>query len=201
MSKTALAVALTTLSALAAGLAYAGIPDDQGVIHGCYNASGQLRVVDAPGEACGAGQTSINWSQTGPTGPEGPPGPSAAFSGTDPGVLLPDELEPIAELAIPEAGSYVSFAKFYVFNTDIHGGATAFCELVAESDVDELEVGTGGDGGGDVPAASAALNVVHTFAGPGSVQLRCTGAGAALSAVAIRITAIKVGSLTDGPLD
>ena len=135
----------------------------------------------------------------GDTGPAGPPGPSEAFSGSKAGVQLSGELETIASLEIPEPGSYVIWAKLYVFNVDIHGGAAAFCELSAESDVDGVEAGTGGDSAAEVPVASMALNVVHTFADPGSVELACLGGGA-MSAQEIRITANKVGNLTDGAL-
>ena len=68
--------------ALGAGIAYAAIPDNGGVIHGCYsNANGLLRVVDpASADACRPSETALNWNQqgalgpTGPSGPQGPPG-------------------------------------------------------------------------------------------------------------------------------
>ena len=60
--------------------------------------------------------------------------------------------------------------------------------------------GHGGDTSDDVPVAAAALNLVHTFGDAGSVELPVRG-GAAIAAQAIRIAAIKVGTLTDGPLD
>jgi|SRR5215831_3239778 len=62
--------------ALGAGIAYAAIPDNGGVIHGCYsNANGLLRVVDsASADACRTSETALNWNQQGVPGPPGPPG-------------------------------------------------------------------------------------------------------------------------------
>jgi hypothetical protein len=67
---------VAALLALAAGAAYATIPDAQGVIHACYdNQSGQARIVDTTPNSlpkgCGAKETAISWNQTGPAGPPG----------------------------------------------------------------------------------------------------------------------------------
>jgi len=60
------------LIALAAGIAYATIPDSAGVIHGCYRNNGQLRVIDSSnGGACNNNETGLDWSKTGPQGPPG----------------------------------------------------------------------------------------------------------------------------------
>jgi len=69
-----LAVALALV--LAAGVAWATIPDAGGVIHGCFKKlGGDLRVIDpAAGGACKSSETSLDWSQTGPQGPQGPQG-------------------------------------------------------------------------------------------------------------------------------
>lgn len=58
-------------------IAYAVIPDSNGVIHGCYKTSnGSLRVIDSPAVQCDPrNETAISWSQTGPQGPQGEPGP------------------------------------------------------------------------------------------------------------------------------
>jgi hypothetical protein len=62
---------------LGAGIAYAAIPDDNGVIHGCYtNRGGILSVIDpSAGQHCSALQTPIDWNQQGPKGDTGPQGP------------------------------------------------------------------------------------------------------------------------------
>jgi len=71
--------------AVAAGVAYATIPGADGVIQGCYNKAGVLRVVDpSAGDACAAGETAIEWNQEGQTGPQGPPGsPGQAADAVD----------------------------------------------------------------------------------------------------------------------
>jgi hypothetical protein len=64
---------LATSAAVAAGVAYATIPDETGVIHGCYsNGLGILRVIDpSAGQQCRGTETSLDWNQTGPQGPSG----------------------------------------------------------------------------------------------------------------------------------
>jgi hypothetical protein len=62
------------------GVAYATIPDESGVIHGCYTKKvGILSVIDpSAGQTCSSGQLPISWNQQGPQGdpgPQGPPGP------------------------------------------------------------------------------------------------------------------------------
>jgi hypothetical protein len=76
-------VRLTALVAVvvglaAGGIAYASIPDANGVIHGCYQkVNGQLRVIDTDkGGKCLASEAALNWNQTGARGPTGPSGVS-----------------------------------------------------------------------------------------------------------------------------
>jgi hypothetical protein len=57
--------------------AIAGPVDGNGVIHTCYNAGGNLKVIDASA-SCPKGYTALNWSQTGPQGTQGPQGPAGA---------------------------------------------------------------------------------------------------------------------------
>jgi Collagen triple helix repeat (20 copies) len=51
----------------------AAIPDPSGVIHACYRANGNLRLVDK--SSCTGNETPISWNQSGPQGPEGVAGP------------------------------------------------------------------------------------------------------------------------------
>jgi len=75
-----LIIAATVLGLLLlGGIAYASIPDSDGVIHGCYKTSnpgkGAVVVIDTDaGATCASGFTSLNWNQTGPQGPQGIPG-------------------------------------------------------------------------------------------------------------------------------
>jgi hypothetical protein len=60
---------------LAAGVAYATIPDPTGTIHACYSKSGgTLRVIDASVTNCKSGETALDWSVQGPPGPAGAQG-------------------------------------------------------------------------------------------------------------------------------
>ncbi len=73
-----IAAAVAVAGVLVATTAVASIPDASNTIHGCYqNTGGALRVIDsaAPGASCdGAGETALNWGQTGPQGPQGAKG-------------------------------------------------------------------------------------------------------------------------------
>lgn len=61
----------------AAGVAIAGIPGADGVIHGCYQQQkGALRIVDTAVDACSPSETAIKWSQAGAQGPQGLSGPA-----------------------------------------------------------------------------------------------------------------------------
>src|SRR5262245_1741916 len=67
-----LAAAAVAVAALAAGAAYAAIPDGQGVIHGCYEKkSGALRVADLEAgtpQPCTPKEHALDWNQQGPAG-------------------------------------------------------------------------------------------------------------------------------------
>ena len=57
-------------------IAYASIPDADGVIHVCYRTSnGSLRVIDTAVESCGGNELPLSFNQSGPEGPQGPAGP------------------------------------------------------------------------------------------------------------------------------
>jgi hypothetical protein len=72
MKRFTLTAAVLLAAAAAAGLAYAGIPGDDGVIAGCYQQSaGNLRVIDAAAEACRESEEAISWNQQGPKGDKG----------------------------------------------------------------------------------------------------------------------------------
>lgn len=75
-----LGLLIGVLFALAGGIAYATIPDANGVIHGCYTnqaVQGQhaLWVADS---TCPAGSTALPWNQQGRRGPTGPAGARGA---------------------------------------------------------------------------------------------------------------------------
>jgi hypothetical protein len=78
--KSLVLVAALTLAALAAGVAWASIPDGTGTIHACYSPSDKtLRVIDTGG--CAKGETPVSWGQNaiqGAQGSQGNPGPPGA---------------------------------------------------------------------------------------------------------------------------
>lgn len=68
----ALVVAILALVVALGGVAYATIPDGNGVIHGCYDRSGSLKLIDTgAGQSCPKGYTALSWNQSGPQGPAG----------------------------------------------------------------------------------------------------------------------------------
>lgn len=64
------------------GVAWATIPGEDGVIHGCYlRSGGTLRVIDASVTNCKRGEVALNWNVSGPQGPPGPTGsPGAGYT-------------------------------------------------------------------------------------------------------------------------
>jgi hypothetical protein len=73
ISLAALAVAVAAI----AGIGYAGIPGQGGVISACKDAKGSLKVIDAEaGQTCNSNQQLLTWNQQGQPGPQGLPGVS-----------------------------------------------------------------------------------------------------------------------------
>jgi hypothetical protein len=67
-----LIVGVIAVLAVGAGVGYAAIPDGGGVIHGCYDNKGALRVIDTQaGDTCKHNESSLSWSQSGSPGPPG----------------------------------------------------------------------------------------------------------------------------------
>jgi hypothetical protein len=61
---------------MSTGIASASVPDDSGLLHGCYARNGDFRLIDAPKEQCKSGEKAISWNQVGPQGPAGAQGPT-----------------------------------------------------------------------------------------------------------------------------
>src|SRR5262245_12452057 len=81
MSRTKLAAITAALAAIAAGsVAFAAVPDGNGVIHGCYGKpgtthAGYLRAIDtAQGMSCASSENPLDWNQTGAPGLPGQKG-------------------------------------------------------------------------------------------------------------------------------
>jgi hypothetical protein len=136
----------------------------------------------------------------GPTGATGPTGPSDAFSGFKNGpVSIPDTLGTIASLPIAGAGKYVVVGKAWLFNLQ-NANVLVLCRLVAGTDFDESRTSLEGNNVNFVSGASVAFNVVHEFTAAGAVDLQCNDFGVNTEANFIKITAIRVGNLTNTAL-
>jgi hypothetical protein len=166
--------------------------------------------------------------QRGPRGREGPPGqdgkpgaPGAtgqgpAFAvwndaGTHTDLMNPadNDFHSVATLRIPAAGMYVAVAKVESYVQSGSGVANSLCRLTALAD------GEGGSGEYDDSFASLqstvgvndatqtqAMEVTHSFTGPGTVALKCqqngvNGGGAYVYWSKAKIIATRVSALTN----
>lgn len=86
LKKPAAVLVAVVATGMAAGVAWAAIPDGSGTIHACYSASDKsLRVVDSGG--CNKGESGLDWSQSAIQGLPGPQGPSGPQGDTGPNGL------------------------------------------------------------------------------------------------------------------
>jgi len=157
---------------------------------------GRLLALDANGQF----PASVIPTGSGGGGPPGPPGPSDAYSTSRNGsIAILGPWTTIATLSLPQAGAYVVFAKAEVGNAHASARGVADCLLTAGNDSDRtmsvLEPGSQG-----TDAATIALHLGHEFAGPGTVTLECNDfVGGTVSARNVKVTAIRVGTLTNTP--
>lgn len=99
----------------------------------------------------------------------------------------------MATLALP-AGRWVMSAKTLVDSDSLFGGAFAYCRLQAGTDFDTAW---------GLRMSTVAFQVVHRFAQPGAVELRCGGFHPTDPQVQLehtKITAVRVKSLKNTPL-
>jgi hypothetical protein len=89
----------------------------------------------------------------------------------------------VSHLDVP-AGKYVVFAKVDTFSETYDDLGFVSCALVAGVDWDKSSAR------GD---SNLALTVVHNFAKPGRIALRCSGLGSTL--IFVKITAVRVAFL------
>jgi hypothetical protein len=158
---------------LAGTVAYATIPESNGVIHGCYlnNAGGlppiigasqgTLRVVDpSKGQACDSGETALSWNQVGqrgPAGPQGPAGPGISVFRSNGRFVAP----PAASRVLVESwggggGGGVGFGNSAGGGGGGQGGYVRALVPVMPASVYSVTVGAGGAGGTD--ASPGAVN-------------------------------------------
>ena len=193
------AVAIVGALLVAGGIAYATIPDASGVIHGCYNKTGQatLRVIDTDkGQACSSSETPLNWSQTGPTGPQGPTGPSDVYSvdGFNAGLkgipVSPNWVD-LATTSLP-AGSYFVQAETTA-DTFASSSTDFFCDLV-DSATNEYQFTRVTSAPTLTNWVTIPVQAVVTLASPDAVSFRCS-ASAPSEAFNWQLAAIKVGAV------
>jgi hypothetical protein len=217
-----MAVALVALVTAASGGAYAAVGGSPSTISACVrHGGGGLYAA----HRCEHGDRRLTWNATGPEGPagaqgpigpQGAAGPAGAIGPSDafaaerdgPVALLVDPTgrgtsNTIASLPIPGAGSYVIFAKAELAN-DLQSTTNTMCQLIArdpgsdspannDTDTGRSTIDPGSRGG-------ISLNVVHQYTGAGAADLRCEPTNGASTAARIRITAIRLGSVTDATL-
>jgi hypothetical protein len=88
------ATLVAALAAAAGSIAWATIPDGEGVIHACVERNGgDVRLIDPDlGQTCTRKEAATDWNRTGPAGPSGPagqpgpPGPAGQPGPPGPGV-------------------------------------------------------------------------------------------------------------------
>lgn len=73
------------LGVVGVGYAFGAIPGTGGVIQGCYDSGGNLKVVNAL--PCPKGSTALSWNQTGPAGATGETGATGATGAPGPSNL------------------------------------------------------------------------------------------------------------------
>ncbi len=191
VASVALFVALggTSIAAVTAALPRGSVGTvqlKQNAVTGAKVRNGSLLRADFKGGQIPAGAQGA----AGPAGPQGDTGPSNAYArSVDGPIAIPVTGTTLATLTIPQAGSYVISAKTYVT-----GSTTSIvtCRLEAGGDVDQSQTLSGVVGA----SFTLALLVVHTFAAPGTVDLKCSAA-ATQQAYFAKIAAIRVGSIAN----
>jgi hypothetical protein len=138
---------------------------------------------------------------TGPAGPAGPEGPSTAY-----GAYHDDLIEittttssspaTVATLGGLPAGSYAIQAKL-IADSESASEDYVRCTLAAGADNDYADDYLGTGAIGDSFRAVYAMQVLHTFASPGSVAITCYRSNVDSIAFVkeIKITAIRLGSI------
>jgi len=136
----------------------------------------------------------------GPAGPQGPAGPSTAYAAFhDEAISLTSTSEAspqtVATLGGLPVGAYAVQAKLIADSESTEEDYTR-CNLVAEGDNDYADDYLGHQVAGDSFRAVFAMQLVHTFAGPGTVTVSCRhNLGVSAFVKEIKITAIKLGSI------
>jgi hypothetical protein len=107
-------------------------------------------------------------------------------------IVVPTASTTLGSLTIPQTGNYLIWAKAYV-TAPLTSDVT--CILQAGTDTDQtvtsLRPGA--------PSGAVPLMVAHNFTAAGTVDLKCDGSAVGAQANFIKITAIRLASLTNNP--
>lgn len=159
-----------------------------GAVNSRVIANGQVKGVDLAPSVIRQGPK----GDKGDTGDTGAAGPSDAYSRFLNGpIAVPTSLTTLTNLSIPQAGKYVVNAKAVA--TEGGGLSLVVCQLVAGTDTDTSVTTVYLAGASDV----LANQLVHEFTAAGSIDYKCGAAVAGITASNIKMTAIKVGNLTN----
>jgi hypothetical protein len=192
------------------GLLFATIPDQAGVLHGCYSRSGgTVRVIDNSVTTCKASETALRWNVTGPKGDEGVPGtpgapgspgdrgPSDAYVVDRNGNFSATSLNGatfinLVSMSLP-AGSFVVNATGLVTGDDTFGVAQCAIRSPAGALGHAVQQTVGG-----APTSFGTISVTAAFtlAVPDEVSLACRGSSS-IQTQPSTMTAIQVQTLTD----
>ena len=190
----ALAGAVATLAL--ASIGWAAIPDNGGVIHGCYKKdTGALRVYDtaaSPVKSCTTKEAPLDWNQQG--------GVTDAYINYSTGLaLVTDTSWPgtvVSSRSVP-AGSYMFLANLVLkglYNS--YPSGTTACQLVARDNLTNYEYWV--NGRGTYPAngfTPLALSVARTFgADGGTIAVRC------ISPVQTQVESVYINALSIGQI-
>jgi hypothetical protein len=177
-------------TALVGGIAWAAIPGPGGVIQGCYDSGGNLKVVNAL--PCPKGFTALPWNQQGPKGDTGDTGPSMGFSASASGMEVDgDDGTTIVSKTVPE-GDYVLTARVWVINWN-EELAIGDCEIPGDAPGAPFWMQTSGRGFGSDEEFTF-TSAIHHSGGP--IALTCKEYVGQLSVLSASMSGIKVGEIS-----
>jgi hypothetical protein len=183
------------------GLLFATIPDQDGVLHGCYSKpGGAVRVIDNGMTACKASETPIDWNATGPKGDDGLPGdrgPSDAFLVDHRHTFSSEPLDlttrtTVLSMSLP-AGSYVVNATAAVVGNTTFGVVQCGIRSLTGSLAPAVKATVGGSA---ESLATIPLTAAFTLAVDDEVSLACLG-DSWIHTQPSAMTAIQVQTVTD----
>jgi hypothetical protein len=176
-------------------VAYAAIPDSQGIIHGCRNnGSGVLRVIDS-GQTCSTAESSLDWVQSAGFEVYRSPGFSPPVEIT---AVAPDPFQHVMTLPL-SPGSYAISTSVEVQKESGDGVLICYTR-VAPGFATWLGRTAMGTAPGDLRWVTMSGTGLYGFADSGQAELLCrqqTGATGAYPVVlGADISAVRIGTVS-----